>query len=181
MEWRIKLEAKTGWGEVTEEEIASLSRRTIAATDEDVGMSLAESKAILAALQQAIVTTQIDEYVTCSRVCRSCLSFLSIRDRRSRKLQTLFGTVVVSAPRIRVCACINELGLEDKSVSPIAHLLPDRCTPELRRLQAELSSRLSFREAGCSTNAIGCWRVKLARLPKPMRRRRRTGRRSRSF
>lgn len=50
MEWRIKLEAKTGWGEVTEVEIASLSRRTIAATDEDVGMSLAENKAILAAL-----------------------------------------------------------------------------------------------------------------------------------
>ena len=100
MEWRIKLEAKTGWGEVTEVEIASLSRRTIAATDEDIGLLLAEGKAIMAALQQAIVTTQIDEYVTCARACRSCLSFLSIRDRRCRTLQTLFGTVVVSAPRV---------------------------------------------------------------------------------
>lgn len=154
MEWRIKLEAKTGWGEVTEVEIASLSRRTIAANDEDIGLSLAEGKAILAALQQVIVTTQIDEYVTCARVCRSCLSFLSIRDRRSRKLQTLFGTVVVSAPRIRVCSCINELGLYDKSISPLAHLLPDRCTPELRRLQAELGSRLSFREAGHMLSAL---------------------------
>ena len=81
MEWRIKLEAKTGWGEVTQVENASLSRRTIAVTDEDIGLSLAKGKAIVAVLQQAIVTTQIDEYVTCARVCRSCLSFLSIRDR----------------------------------------------------------------------------------------------------
>jgi len=44
MEWRIKLEAKTGWGEVTEVDIASLSRRTIAATDEDIGMSLAAGR-----------------------------------------------------------------------------------------------------------------------------------------
>jgi len=70
MEWRIKLEVKTGWGEVTQVEIASLSRRIIAATDEDIGLSLAEGKAIVAVLQQAIVTTQIDEYVTCARVCR---------------------------------------------------------------------------------------------------------------
>ncbi len=70
MEWRIKLEVKTGWGEITQVEIASLSRRTIAATDEDIGLSLAEGKAIVAVLQQAIVTTQIDEYVTCARVCR---------------------------------------------------------------------------------------------------------------
>ncbi len=117
-------------------------------------MSLAESKVILAALQQAIVTTQIDEYVTCARVCRSCLSFLPIRDRRTRKLQTLFGTVVVSAPRLRVCGCVNVLGLEDKSVSPLAHLLSDRCMPELRRLQAELGSRLSFREDGDMLSAL---------------------------
>jgi hypothetical protein len=31
--------------------------------------------------------------------------------------------------------------------SPLADLLPDRCTPEFRRLQAELGARYSFREA----------------------------------
>ncbi len=43
MEWRIKLESKTGWGEVTEVEIATVTRRVTAATDEDIGLSLAES------------------------------------------------------------------------------------------------------------------------------------------
>ncbi len=62
MEWRIKLEAKTVLGEVTKVEIATVSRRVVSATDEDVGPSLAESKAILSTLQQAIVTAQLDEY-----------------------------------------------------------------------------------------------------------------------
>jgi hypothetical protein len=35
----------------------------------------------------------------------------------------------------------------DVSQSPLAELLPDRCTPEFRRLQAELSARHSYREA----------------------------------
>lgn len=35
----------------------------------------------------------------------------------------------------------------DISWSPLTELLPDRCTPELMRLQAELSARHSFREA----------------------------------
>jgi hypothetical protein len=37
--------------------------------------------------------------------------------------------------------------LVDVSLSPLAELLPDRCTPELRRLQAELGARHSYREA----------------------------------
>ena len=44
MEWRIKLEVKTCSGEIHEVEIATLSRCTVSATDEDIGLSLAESK-----------------------------------------------------------------------------------------------------------------------------------------
>jgi hypothetical protein len=39
------------------------------------------------------------------------------------------------------------MGFVDLSSSPLAQLLPDRCTPELRRVQAELGARHSFREA----------------------------------
>ncbi len=154
MEWRIKLEVKTCSGEIHEVEIATLSRGTVSATDEDIGLSLAESKAILAALQHAIVTTQIDEYVASRQVCKSCQAFLPIRDRRTRKLQTLFGTIEVSTPRIRVCACINHLGRRNLSRSPLTDLLPNRCTPELRRLQAELGARLSYRDAARILSAL---------------------------
>ena len=92
MEWTIKLEAKTGWGEVTTCEIGALHRSLDELTADGVGLSLAEAKALLAELQQRIVQSQIDEYVTCARVCPDCLTLRRLRDQRSRTLQTLFGT-----------------------------------------------------------------------------------------
>ncbi len=83
----------------------------------------------------------------CARVCRECLTRRRQRDCRTRTIQTLFGKVEVDAPRISVCPCLNEMGFVDLSSSPLAQLLPDRCTPELRRVQAELGARHSFREA----------------------------------
>src|SRR5271165_3080665 len=45
----------------------------------------------------------------------------------------------------RATRCI--LAGEHKSTRYCASLLPDRCTPELRRLQADLGARHSFRKA----------------------------------
>lgn len=108
---------------------------------------LDEAKTLLAELQRRMVESQITEKIACIRVCTHCLRSRPIRDRRTRTLQTLFGSVRVDAPRIRLCACIDKAPFEEVSFSPLTDLLPDRCTPELRRLQAELGARHSFREA----------------------------------
>ena len=63
-------------------------------------------------------------------------------------LDTLFGRFEVKAPRIRRCACNAKPDVVlGGPLSPLAHFFPDRSTPELRRLQAELGARHSFREA----------------------------------
>ena len=90
----------------------------------------------------------MEEYTVCSRVCPACLKMRRQRDCRTRTIQTLFGTVTVAAPRISICPCSNTMGFVDLSFSSLADLLRDRCTPELRRVQAELGARHSFREAG---------------------------------
>jgi hypothetical protein len=89
----------------------------------------------------------MEEYTMCARVCPECLKLRRLRDCRTRTIQTLFGTIEVDAPRISVCPCANQMGFVDLSFSPLAQLLPDRCTPELRRVQADLGARHSFREA----------------------------------
>ena len=147
MEWTVRLEAKFGWGEVRSCEVGRLSRRVQGLTADEIGLMLDEAKTLLAELQRRMVEIQIEEKVACARVCTRCLRSQPIRDRRTRTLQTLFGTVRVDAPRIRLCACVDKTPFEEVSFSPIAELLPDRCTPELRRLQAELGARHSFREA----------------------------------
>ena len=148
MDWTIKLEARSGWGEVETIEVARFKRRVVGLTAEEVGLSLVEGKEVLAELQRLMLQTQMEEYAVCKQVCPECLKLRRQRDCRTRTIQTLFGTVVVDAPRISICPCSNTMGFVDLSFSPLAHLLPDRCTPELRRVQAELGARHSFREAG---------------------------------
>jgi len=89
----------------------------------------------------------MEEFTTCVRVGRDYLKLRRLRDQRTRKVQTLFGTITVDAPRISACSCRNVWGFAEVSLSPLADLLPDRCTPELRRLQDELGARHSYRKA----------------------------------
>jgi hypothetical protein len=56
--------------------------------------------------------------------------------------------VRVAGPRIKLCSCVDSGPFHDASFSPLSDLLPDRCTAELRQLQAELGAPHSFREAG---------------------------------
>jgi hypothetical protein len=147
MEWVLKLEARSGWGEVETIEVGRLERRVVGLTAEGVGLTLSEGKGLLGELARLVLQTQMEEFATSARVCRDCLKLRRRRDNRTRKIQTLFGTITVDAPRISVCPCQNDWGFVDVSLSPLAELLPNRCTPEFRRLQAELSARHSYREA----------------------------------
>jgi hypothetical protein len=50
MEWVVKLEARSGWGEVETIELATIKRRVVGLTAEEVGLTLAEGKDLLALL-----------------------------------------------------------------------------------------------------------------------------------
>ncbi len=148
MEWTIRLEVKTGGGEVESLALATITRPAAMAAAAEVGLSLAEGKALLAGLQASMVRTQLAGHVAQGRVCPECQAVLRVKDRRPRRLQTLFGTLEVEAPRLKTCPCRGALGTPGATVSPVCELLRGaRCTPELERVQAELGARTSFREA----------------------------------
>jgi len=153
MEWVVKLESRSGWGDVETIEVGRLERRVVRLTAEEIGLTLAEGKDLLGELPRLVLQTQMAKFATCARVCRDCMKLRRRRDGRTRKIQTLFGTITVNAPRISVCPCRNSWGFVDVSQSPLAELLPDRCTPELRRLQAELSARHSRHPPACGRSA----------------------------
>ena len=66
MEWRIKLEATSGWGEVETIEVAHCKRRVVGLTAEEIGLE--EAKQILADLQRLVLRTQMEESAFCARV-----------------------------------------------------------------------------------------------------------------
>ena len=48
MEWVVKLEAKSGWGEVETIEVGRIERRVVGLTADEVRLTLAEGKELLA-------------------------------------------------------------------------------------------------------------------------------------
>ena len=147
MQWTVQLEARSDQGEVKTTELVTFRRPAMVSTLAEVGLMLVEAKALLAKLQASMLCGQVAEYAAQCRVCPACGVLQSLKDRRTRRIQTLFGTVELEAPRIRVCRCRLTATMMEVVFSPVCALLTARCTPELERVQAELGARTAFREA----------------------------------
>ena len=59
MEWVLKLEAVSGWGEVETIEVGRLERRVTGLTAEELGLTLTESKTLLGELARLVLQTQM--------------------------------------------------------------------------------------------------------------------------
>jgi len=146
MQWTVRLEARTSTGEVKTTELVTFSRPAVVSTLAEIGLSLVETKTLLAKLQGSVLCGQVAAYAAHHRVCAACGVLQPFKDRRTRRLQTLFGTVEVEAPRFKLCRCRQPALLAEATVLPVCALLTAGCTPELERLQAELGARTSFRD-----------------------------------
>src|ERR671917_477594 len=147
MRWTVRLEARTDQGELETMELVTFSRPALVNTLAEIGLSLAEAKALLAGLQASMLCGQVAGYAARYRPCPACGVLQPLKDRRTRRLQTLFGTVEVEAPRFRVCRCRLSAPMAEVVFSPVRALLTARCTPELERVQAELGGK---RRAGAT-------------------------------
>ncbi len=146
MQWTVRLEARTSAGAVRTTELVTFSRPGVVGTLAEIGLMLAESKTLLTKLQASMLCGQVAEYAAHHRACTTCGVLQPLKDRRTRRLQTLFGTVEVEAPRFKACRCRQPVPMAEATVSPVCALLTARCTPELGRVQAELGARTSFRD-----------------------------------
>ena len=148
MQWTVRLEATTSASEVKTTERGTISRPAAVSTLAEIGLMLDETKMLLSRLQESMLYGQVAAYAVHHRVCAACGVMQPLKERRTRRLQTLFGTVEVAAPRFKVCHCRQSTPMEKVAlVSPVCELLTARCTPELERVQAELGARTSFRDA----------------------------------
>ena len=69
MQWTVRLEARTSAGEVTTTELATFSRPAMVSSLSEIGLVLAETKALLAKLQASMLCGQVAAYVAHHRVC----------------------------------------------------------------------------------------------------------------
>src|SRR5690348_7477826 len=108
---------------------------------EAIGLSLGEAKAVLAGIQERVVTAQAASFAARHRGCPVCG-----RPRRSKGpspivFRTAFGPVPLASPRFHRCRCQPA---EPKTVSPLAALFTGHTAPELLYLETRWASLVSL-------------------------------------
>ena len=74
----------------------------------DLGLTLAETKRLLAGLQQEIVAAQVRDHAVRRPACPRCGGVCRVKDYQEHVVATLFGQVTVRLPRFRCAACGGE-------------------------------------------------------------------------
>src|SRR3954468_10318723 len=144
MRWRMVLEVIGADGMRQIHEVGAGERSAARHGTATLGLQLEDSKAILAGAQRHLVAAQVDEHCRGRRCCDRCGAQRPLKDCRPRRLTSLFGVVEVRAPRFDPCRC----GVAcRRSITPVAEIMPDRCTPEYERVVAAMGAALPYRRA----------------------------------
>jgi hypothetical protein len=146
MHFRIQLIAVADDGTEHRHEIADLIRAE--ATIETTGLTLAESKEVLHALQRSIVDMQVVAHLDAQRPCPHCGKQRPLKEHGIAPFRTLFGMVSVPDPRWQRCACQAQ---QEQTFRPLATLLPARTSPELLYLETKWAALISY---GGATNLL---------------------------
>ena len=140
MAWVLRLVEIGAEGEGPCADLMEISRPDGLVDIADLGLTLDEGKQLLAGVQEQIVAAQARVHAARRPACRSCGTSCRVKDYRQHAIATLFGQVTVRLPRLRCAGC----GTTEAGVAWPPHA---RSTPELDRLQAQLSALMTYRMA----------------------------------
>lgn len=142
MRARLVLEIMGNDGEtIATETVADLVKVTKGA--EDLGLSLSEAKGLLTKLQQAMVQTQVELWLSENRE----LDGRRLRSKGSYPItfHTLFGDVRLKSPRYYLPHSVG--GNDPATISPLRKLIPDHIAPERLYLETRWASLVPYAAA----------------------------------
>src|ERR1700761_7562877 len=131
-------------GTMQSQEVARSGCTAPYSTLDPLGLTLNDGKTLLAGVQRHLVQARGAEYSALRHRCSHCQSLRPLKDTRARRLNSLFGTIEVAAPRFKPCRCAIKVG---SPLSPASERIPDRCTLEYERTLAKLGAWLPYRRA----------------------------------
>jgi hypothetical protein len=138
--WRVKLVAELRPGVMTETEVACVERDEQAGLA-DLGLRLAETKQLTAALQAQIVPAQVAMAGECRRCCSSCGHKLASKGHYPVTFRSLFGDVPVRVRRLLVCPCQGRVEVKSFGILDLGH---DAVAPELAYVTARYAALVPF-------------------------------------
>jgi hypothetical protein len=124
MKVAIRVDIATEYGVAESFEICQIERPYHELDAAKIGLSLAEGKDVLHRLQGIVVAAHAEDICMLRRFCDRCQRFLDLKDRRIRKVDTVFWSA-----RIMTCACVPPFHFEGPC-DPMSEYVPERATPE---------------------------------------------------
>ena len=129
-------------------ELGVVERAADAAPSSGLGLLLAESRQLLAALQKVVIAEQTKEVVTAMSRCGGCRKALAVKDTGTIVYRTAFGRASLASPRLYArCSRCGVVAHSGESFSPLAMALPERTHPQWMWLQARYASAASYDSA----------------------------------
>jgi hypothetical protein len=139
MQVKVQVVIMTDDGQEITQDIACVERQEL--TPVMLGLSLAEGKAVLQALQEVVVEWQMEAHLRQQRACPQCGKTRRRKGLHHTVFRTVFGVLAVESPRLYHCPCQTP---ETTTFSPLATLLPERTTPELLFLETKWAALVSY-------------------------------------
>jgi hypothetical protein len=139
MKYTIHVAITTDDGQTETRDIACVEREDLTPTT--LGLTLAEGKAILKALQEVVVRQQLTAYLETPRACAQCGHVQRSKGSHTTQVRTVFGTISVRSPRLYQCPCQPH---PTETYSPLAVLLPEHLTPEWLFLETKWAALVSY-------------------------------------
>jgi hypothetical protein len=104
MKWTIKLVFEAIPGSPVEHEVGVIERGE-EISPASVGLTIAEGKALLASLQEQVVTAQVQQHVATIKYCPQCGNAFRTKGHYRSTLRSVYGTVGMRIRRLRACPC----------------------------------------------------------------------------
>jgi hypothetical protein len=142
MKYAIQVVITTDEGQTETQDIACVERENLTPTT--LGLTLAEGKAILKALQEVVVQQQMTAYLETQRSCAHCGHWQRSKGYHTTQVGTVFGTIPVHSLRLYQCMCQSDPSDAAMTFSPLAVLLPEPNTPELLFLETKWAALVSY-------------------------------------
>jgi hypothetical protein len=139
MKYAIQVVITTDEGQTETQDIACVEREDVTPTT--LGLTLAEGKAILKALQAVVVEQQLTAHLKSQRPCGYCGRLQRSKGSHTTQIRTVFGTIPVQSLRLYQCPCQSDAV---RTFSPLAVLLPEPMTPELLFLETKWAALVSY-------------------------------------
>lgn len=125
------------------EEVAAFEKVT--ERPEDLGLSIAEGKTLLAAVQQRTIDAQVASWTELHRCCEACGQRRRSKGSHNVVFLTLYGDVRIASPRLHRCRCQNTDG--PATESPLQTLIPEHIAPERLYLETRWASLVPYAAA----------------------------------